>query len=876
MTLDSIKKKKKNQPVGFNDISPHRPESGLQTGFAIPNLQDIEEFDEEEARQRDENEKKKPREKEEEKKAMETYPCDLGQLRDDWTHRSLEIFNTFHERVDWKDLPSDYLQMTFKAIYFHKKGDFLSSLIFAALTLWVVKVKGKSGNPEISTIKEEMAKLVTSNRNKIIEQYRQEAQKDDNKDGLEFEPVDVKTLTLKGSDKKLTFNELAGMYNEKGQMNTKFIYPNIYKWLFSREENNVLLYGPPGTGKTVLAKAAAVEFASASTNLNIKFINADASSLRSKWEGGTEKNIAKLFEEANRVAIVGMRETGIPTKVIIFLDEIEQLAADRTDDKNNSGRSVTTLLQQMDGFVSKGANVMVLAATNLPWELDSAILRRFAGRIMVDLPDYTARVQVLTDKLLGKYLDRDDVKATQEHRIKNSVLITTVDEAVGETLKECVDNKRERLIRNEETAKCMFDESSFQSYLHIVMNGTLWDYAIKGHEQCAQELLDKINNKYKDAKDTTKSNLSVLFNNIAAQNVIDLKNYQGDDDITKYKPGDKREDIFKNYKNLSIKLIECFNVSMFGSDIQLTEWYKKVASVEYKKIVDKINEATDVASLKSKLQGIKCKEIYINYINAFTAKYFYPDEIWKIMDSEDVTMMKSPQFKHLTRLVMYLHYLGEVTGPSSTASLLQSNAFIGKRTSHYAKSKFGYSNADIQELMNEFHGILGTSIVTSMIHKQDHALCGANNTNCYTQEFIKKDGNYYYSQPDADADLASAVVVATSKVLMEDSNSNDSNNNSQPVTNKTKSNKKTTKPDSKKDNGSNQAKANECYVNEPSDAYVTFREKMFNEALESFKTTTGDSLDLPDMWEYAMSNTKPVKGQTKKDNWELYNSYGFV
>jgi SpoVK/Ycf46/Vps4 family AAA+-type ATPase len=72
-----------------------------------------------------------------------------------------------------------------------------------------------------------------------------------------------------------------------------------YKWLFSREENNVLLHGPPGTGKTVLAKAAAVEFSNATPDLNIKFINTDASSLRSKWEGGTEKNIAKLFDDAH-------------------------------------------------------------------------------------------------------------------------------------------------------------------------------------------------------------------------------------------------------------------------------------------------------------------------------------------------------------------------------------------------------------------------------------------------------------------------------------------------------------------------------------------------------------------------------------------------
>ena len=776
--------------------------------------------------------------------------CSVGELRANMSDESLGIFSrtkvlAFDDGVDWKELPYDYLQMTFKALYFHKKGDFLSSLIFASLTLWVVKVKGKSGNADIGKIKEEMANLITTNRSKIIEMYRQEAQTDDNKDSVEFKPVDVESLKLKGSSQPLTFEVLAGMTAEKGQMNTKFIYPNIYKWLFSREENNVLLYGPPGTGKTVLAKAAAVEFAKATRDLNIKFINTDASSLRSKWEGGTEKNIAKLFDDAHKVAAAGTK-AGTPTKVIIFLDEVEQLAADRTNEKNSSGRSVTTLLQQMDGFASKGPNVMVLAATNLPWELDSAILRRFAGRIMVDLPDYTARVQVLTDKLLGKYLDRDDVKATQGDRIKNSVLITTVDEAV-DNLPVCDRNRTaEKYVRVEETKRCRFDPTSFQSYLHIVTNKTLYDYAIDGHEECTKELLDKINIKHIAEQDNgRKEYFKQLFNRIAETNVKrrDQRRVVLEGDNIPIDPDEEQQNILENYKRLAHLALISFDPANLGFVIEKSLWFKNDdddggAYNYWKDMYDDISEAGDMDALEEILKDIRrFKNIYMTYIFGFTVKHFFPGEdIDDVLEDDDIT--NSSRFKHLVRLVVYLHYLGEVTGPATGSGLLASNAFLQKRTSQYATSKFGYSNADIQELMNEFHGILGSSIIISAIEKTQ-----ARNVDCIDVDldcYVQGRGNVPYSS--VRDDLASQQVIANSWNLHRYAD----------------------------DEGG------DCKIQEKSDVYVTFKETMFNKALSVFKTTTGDSLDLPDMWKYAQDNAKPVKGNTEKDQWEQYIAWGFA
>jgi len=174
------------------------------------------------------------------------------------------------------------------------------------------------------------------------------------------------------------WTDVAGLESAKGLLQEAVILPVKFPQLFTGKRKpwkGILLYGPPGTGKSFLAKAVATE-AGAST-----FLSVSSSDLMSKFQGESEKLVKYLFELARKKA---------PS--IIFIDEVDSLVSARSDGENESARRVKTeFLVQMDGVGKATGGVLVLGATNTPWELDPAIRRRFERRVYIPLPEARAR-----------------------------------------------------------------------------------------------------------------------------------------------------------------------------------------------------------------------------------------------------------------------------------------------------------------------------------------------------------------------------------------------------------------------------------------------------------------------------------------------------
>lgn len=197
----------------------------------------------------------------------------------------------------------------------------------------------------------------------------------------------------------ISFDDIAGLHREKGEMEINFIYPNIYSGLFKTKSNSVLLYGPPGTGKSTLVNACAKELS------DTAFFNIMPSTILGKYVGQAEKNISKVFKCA-RDALKEKGKNGRPkyNQVALFFDEFEALAASRDEGSNSTKSTVTSLLQEFGGVdKDESKKVAVVAATNYPWQLDSAILRRFKNRIFIDLPTYEARTFLVKTKLFKNY-----------------------------------------------------------------------------------------------------------------------------------------------------------------------------------------------------------------------------------------------------------------------------------------------------------------------------------------------------------------------------------------------------------------------------------------------------------------------------------------
>ena len=204
--------------------------------------------------------------------------------------------------------------------------------------------------------------------------HSSKSSKESGDDRLKFIPAEPPNIR---------FSDIAGLENVKELVRMKVILPILHPDLYERfsksSNGGILLYGPPGTGKTMIARAIAAE-------TKVAFFPVRSSDIVGRTFGDGERNLKALFGAA--------RDCG---RAMIFFDEFESLACKRGSGSTVMNRIVPELLSQMDGFQQSDGLLIVLASTNRPWDLDSAVLRppRMTERIYVRLPDHEARLYIV-------------------------------------------------------------------------------------------------------------------------------------------------------------------------------------------------------------------------------------------------------------------------------------------------------------------------------------------------------------------------------------------------------------------------------------------------------------------------------------------------
>ncbi len=198
----------------------------------------------------------------------------------------------------------------------------------------------------------------------------------------EQELFDSISGTIVAESPNIRWIEIAGLENCKQALREAIVLPMLKPDLFTgarKPWSGILLFGPPGCGKTLLAKAAATE-------CKATFFNVSSADLLSKWLGESEKLISSLFKVAR-----------LKAPSLIFMDEIDSVATRRGEGSESGGerRVKTQLLSEIQGLKTTHKKILlVLGATNRPWDIDNAMLSRFEKKVYVPLPDIPARAGI--------------------------------------------------------------------------------------------------------------------------------------------------------------------------------------------------------------------------------------------------------------------------------------------------------------------------------------------------------------------------------------------------------------------------------------------------------------------------------------------------
>jgi SpoVK/Ycf46/Vps4 family AAA+-type ATPase len=282
---------------------------------------------------------------------------------------------------------------------------------------------------------------------------------DDNDDQDDGFIVDVEYSDLKLSD-------VAGLEQVKRRLNLAFLSPlknpEMMQMYSKSLRGGLLLYGAPGCGKTFIARAVAGE-------LGARFISVGLSDVLDMWIGSSEKNIHSIFERARRNA-----------PCVLFFDELDALGRKRSLTRNQSHGAINQLLSELDGMNQANEGVFVLAATNHPWDVDTALRRpgRLDRTLLVLPPDEPARMGVLEFHLRGRPVDGTVdpqwiAKNTKE--FSGADIAHLVESAVEFAMEESLTTGNVRSINQSDFKKALRDvKPSTRPWFEIAKNYALF------------------------------------------------------------------------------------------------------------------------------------------------------------------------------------------------------------------------------------------------------------------------------------------------------------------------------------------------------------------------------------------------------------------
>ncbi len=305
--------------------------------------------------------------------------------------------------------------------------------------------------PAIPVKKTNQVKKASPSKKATIEEPKDKSNKAIPDDMYIVNDIDVRQFLIEQADEEVTFDDVLGLDDAKRMISREFFVSDYIKkfdeYIGKKNKKFILLYGVPGTGKTYFAKAISNELKKRSEG-DVLFFAVNCANIKDSKVGASEKNLQAIFDFTKQFE-----------RTILFFDEFDMIAVSRQKETGDpTAVSITNiLLQAINGFNSNENN-LVIAGTNYPEKLDSAILSRVGQEIEIGLPSEEVICQML-NKRISKLVATDvDLKLYAEKLIGYS------SRDVNEYINYLIDRLRNELIEAEANNSLNYEEGEFDNY----------------------------------------------------------------------------------------------------------------------------------------------------------------------------------------------------------------------------------------------------------------------------------------------------------------------------------------------------------------------------------------------------------------------------